>query len=353
MKRASLRVRILLGALLWSFGLFVASMHLATVLMLRDRRYAITLHGIVADHSAMALALLVVFLAGGFLYVSSGLSPLAQLRRKLGDVHAGREPRVTGRYPSEVQPLVEDLNALLAHRDETVRRALAKAGDLAHGLKTPLAVIAHEAEQARHSGQPEIAGVIEAQLHAMKRQIEYHLAHARAAAGAAPGARCRVLDSAAGLARTLQRLHASRGISIAVHVPADLAARVQREDLDEMLGNLLDNACKWGRTWVELSTVPADDTLEIHVDDDGPGVPAETRTAVLRRGVRAYEAAPGSGLGLAIVRDLAELYGGGVRLDAAAIGGLRAVLTLPSVPAAEHATPPSSPATPREAPPSD
>jgi signal transduction histidine kinase len=330
MSRPSLRVRILLGALLWSFGLFVAAMHVATALMLHDRRYAITLHGIVADHSTMALALLLLFLAGGFLYVNRGLSPLAQLRRKLADVHAGRERRVTGGYPSEVQPLVEDLNALLAHRDQAVQRALAKAGDLAHGLKTPLAVLSNEAQRARSSGATDIADALDGQIHAMQRQIEYHLAHARAAAsGAAPGAQCRLLDSAAALVRTMERLHASRGIAIAASVDPGLIPRVQREDLDEMLGNLLDNACKWARGRVDVSAREVGDAIEVLVDDDGPGVPADKRGVVLHRGVRADEAAPGSGLGLAIVRDLADLYGGSITLDAAPGGGLRARLTLP------------------------
>jgi len=330
--RASLRARILGGALLWSFGIFIAAMHVATALMTRDRHYAVVLHGVVADHATMALVLIVLFTAGGFLYVSSGLSPLAQLRHRLADVHAGRERRVTGRYPSEVQPLVEDLNALLAHRDETIQRALAKAGDLAHGLKTPLAVLAHDAERVRTAGQPELADSLEAQIQGMRRQIEYHLAHARAAAsGATPGAQCRLIDSAEALARTLQRLHVSRGIAIQVNVDPALVVRVQREDLDEIFGNLLDNACKWARSRVELSARAVDGSAEIDVDDDGPGVPVEKRDAVLRRGVRADEAAPGSGLGLAIVRDLVELYGGAIILESAPAGGSRARLRLPRV----------------------
>jgi signal transduction histidine kinase len=330
--RISLRARILAGALLWSFGIFIAAMHVATGLIERDRHYAVVLHGVVADHSTIALILVIVFTACGFLYVSRGLSPLAQLRRRLADVHAGRERRVSGHYPSEVQPLVEDLNALLAHRDETVQRALAKAGDLAHGLKTPLAVLAHDAERLRTAGPPELAESLETQVHAMRRQIEYHLAHARAAAaGATPGAQCRVLASAEGLARTLLRLYASRGIGIHVAVDAALAVRVEREDLDEMLGNLLDNACKWARSRVDVTARAIDGSVQIDVDDDGPGVPASMRDVVLRRGVRADEAAPGSGLGLAIVRDLAELYGGSIALESADAGGLRARLKLPRV----------------------
>ena len=146
----------------------------------------------------------------------------------------------------------------------------------------------------------------------MRRQIDYHLAHARAAAsGATPGARCAVPASAEGLARTLLRLHADRGLAIEVDVVPAHAVRGEREDLDEMLGNLLDNACKWARSRVvDRRRPPAGATIVITVDDDGPGLEASMREAVLQRGVRADEAAPGSGLGLAIVRDLAELYGG-------------------------------------------
>ena len=163
----------------------------------------------------------------------------------------------------------------------------------------------------------------------MRRQIEYHLAHARAAAsGATPGARCLVRDSADGLARTLLRLHADRGVTIQVNVAAEHSVRAQREDLDEMLGNLLDNACKWARTRVIVESSERDGRIVITVDDDGPGLDASMRDVVMQRGVRADEAAPGSGLGLAIVRELAELYGGSISLESAPAGGLRARLEL-------------------------
>ena len=161
--------------------------------------------------------------------------------------------------------------------------------------------------------------------------IDYHLAQARAAAsGATAGARCQVRESGDALARTLEHLHAARGLAIHVDVDPGHIVRVQREDLDEMLGNLLDNACKWTRTRVSLSSSAADGTILLTVDDDGPGVPAAQRASVLQRGVRADEAAPGSGLGLAIVRDLAALYGGSISLEDAPGGGLRARLVLPS-----------------------
>ena len=276
--------------------------------------------------------------------VRRGLSPFSELRERLAAVHQGLDRRVEGRYPSEVQPLVDDLNALLEHRDQTVRRAIAKAGDLAHALKTPLAVLAHEAEVADGAGQGELA-VMRQQVERMRRQMDYHLAHARAAAsGAAPGAHCVVLPSAEGLARTLLRLHAdrpstssgraahgeARGLAIQVDVDETHAVRVEREDLDEMLGNLLDNACKSARSRIAIASVETGGDIAITVDDDGPGLDASMRDAVLQRGVRADEAAPGSGLGLAIVRDLAELYLGSITLSASPSGGLRARLQLPS-----------------------
>jgi signal transduction histidine kinase len=211
-----------------------------------------------------------------------------------------------------------------------VRRAIAKAGDLAHTLKTPLAVLAHEADVADRAGQGELAAVMRQQVERMRRHMGYHLAHARAAAsGAVPGAHCSVLASAEGLARTLLRLHADRGLVIQVDVDPAHAVRSEREDLDEMLGNLLDNGCKWARSRVAIASAATAAGVVITVDDDGPGLEASLREAVLQRGVRADEAAPGSGLGLAIVRDLAELYGGSIALSASPAGGLRARLQLP------------------------
>src|SRR5262249_40703434 len=177
----------------------------------------------------------------------------------------------------------------------------------------------------------ELATSIDQQIDRMRRQIDYHLAQARAAAsGAAPGARAPILESADGLARTLMRLHADRGVTIQLDVAPDHVVRGQREDLDEMLGNLIDNACKWARTRVVVASAATDGVVSITVDDDGPGIERPLRQAVLQRGVRADEAAPGSGLGLAIVRDLAELYGGSIVLDGSPLGGLRARLQLPS-----------------------
>ena len=327
----SLRARVIVGALFWTVGLLImgSAVLVAAIEHHGDFRDFLIVHDVF--RRPLVLLLAVLAMGAGVVQVRRGLSGIAQLRARLNAVHEGREARVDGRYVPEVQPLVDDLNALLEHREQAVRRAVAKAGDLAHGLKTPLAVLAREVSHAEAAGERELAAAIAQQVDRMRRQIDYHLAHTRAAAsGATPGARCAVRDSADGLARTFLRLHADRSLSIDIRVPSSHVARVQREDLDEMLGNLLDNACKWARTVVVVESVQTGREVLVSVEDDGPGLAAEMREAVLVRGVRADEKAPGTGLGLAIVRDLAEVYGGSITLHDSPPGGLRATLTLPA-----------------------
>ena len=331
----SLRARVLLGATLWTIGLVLLSFGIISFVFRHfpdmpflGRRGSI--HFIWASHAVLLAVTAIIAMAAGAVQVRRGLAGVGQLRARLAAVRDGLDARVEGRYVAEVQPLVEDLNTLLDHREQAVRRAVAKAGDLAHGLKTPLAVLASDAERLRGSGQTELAASIAQQVERMRRQIDYHLAHTRAAAsGATPGARCTVRESVEGLARTMARLHADRGLTIEVRVLASHGARVQREDLDEMIGNLLDNACKWARGRIVVDSTDAAAALVITVDDDGPGLPVAMRQAVLERGVRADQQAPGHGLGLTIARDLAEVYGGSIALDDSPLGGLRATLTLP------------------------
>jgi len=259
-----------------------------------------------------------------------GLSQFNQLRERLSEVREGRKNQIEGRYPAEVQPLVNVFNGLLEQREQAVGRAQAKAGDLAHGLKTPLAVLSQEAERAKGAGQHELAATIRQQVERMQRQIDYHLAHARAAAsGHSPAARCVVSGAAEGLVRTMLRLHAERGIDITSNISPDHTVRVEQEDVEEMLGNLLDNACKWAKSRVSISSFEENSNLVITVDDDGLGLDPAKRAVVLNRGERADESAPGSGLGLAIVRDLAELYEGTITLESSPLAGLRARLRLP------------------------
>jgi signal transduction histidine kinase len=323
----SFRARMIAGSLIWTFGLLAVTLIIGALLVQRYPRMVWFVH-----NSALVV-FATVLLVGGLSMLRRGLSPFNELRDRLAAVRDGRRRRVDGTYPTEVQPLVDDLNALLEHRERVVTRALAKAGDLAHGLKTPLAVLQHEANLAEAAGHHELATTIGQQVDRMRRQVDYHLAHARAAgSGAAPGARCSVSESAEGLARTLRRLQADRGVTIDVHVPPAHFVRVEREDLDEMLGNLFDNACRWGRATVTASSEALNGTIVTTVDDDGAGLDASKREIVLQRGIRADEIAPGSGLGLAIVRDLAELYGGTIALESAPSGGLRARLQLPACP---------------------
>jgi signal transduction histidine kinase len=323
MRPRSLLWRFLIGSALWTAGLLTIAHFTSIVLM---HHYPAMMR---ADHRSVSV-LAVACMAAGLALVRSGLSSIHQLRARLSTVHDGREKRIDGDYPAEVQPLVDDLNALLAHRERIVSRAIAKAGDLAHGLKTPLAVLTQEADRAAADGHADLAAAIGQQVARMQRQIDYHLAHARAAAsGAAPGARCAALVSVEGLSRTLLRLHAGRGVAIDVKVSPDHAVRGQREDLDEMLGNLLDNAFRYASSRVAVESTACDGRMVITVDDDGPGLEPSMRDAVLQRGVRADEAAPGSGLGLAIVEDLAEVYGGSIALERSPAGGLRARLELP------------------------
>lgn len=320
----SFRWRILLGTVFWTLGL-IPLMHLLFLVV----------HGQVRFMPGWAIGIFLVFatlcILTGIWQFRTALLPFGRLRRQLLGLRDGSGDRIQGTYPTEVQPLVNDLNSLLEHRERIVRRAMAKAGDLAHGLKTPLAVLAQEAEQFEAAGQHETASAINLQVDRMRRQVDYHLTQARATTpGNAPGARCPVLASVEGLTRTLQKLYAARGLAIEVDVSSAHFVRGQREDLEEMLGNLLDNACKWAKSNVKIRSVQENGAVVLIVDDDGPGLSSSIRDQVLQRGVRGDEAAPGSGLGLAIVRDLAQLYEGTITLDDSPMCGLRASLRLPS-----------------------
>ena len=330
--RASFRSQLAAGSVLWTVGLLVVISMLAIHLLANNPRQHEFVYQWFFDSPMVAVLIVgAAAMVGGAWQIRRSLTAMAALHGRLTAVHRGENREVTGRYPSEVQPLVDDLNALLAERDQRVQRALAKAGDLAHGLKTPLAVLARDAERVEASGDHELAASMTAQVERMRRQIDYHLAHARAAAaGTGPGTRSLVAASVDGLIRTLERLHADRSIALRSAVAPGHAVRCRREDLDEMLGNLLDNACQWGRTRVDVESDAAGSSIVMTVDDDGPGIDPAMAARVLERGVRADEQVEGTGLGLAIVRDLAEIYGGSIELSRSPLGGVRARLQLPS-----------------------
>jgi len=271
-------------------------------------------------------------LGGGLLLalliqVRFGLQPLRRVRQAIAAVRTGRAQRLEGRFPTEIAPLSDEINALLAHNAQVLERARTQAGNLAHALKTPLSVLTNEAAAA---GGP-LAETVARQAAVMRGQIDHHLARARtAAAGSVLGARTEVAEVAQDLRRTLARIHADRGLALEVRVPPGLAFRGERQDLEEMLGNLADNACKWARTHVVVAAAAEAGSLVLTVDDDGPGLSESQREAVFGRGKRLDESVPGSGHGLAIVREIAELYGGSATLGASPLGGLRATLALPA-----------------------
>jgi signal transduction histidine kinase len=322
---SSVRRKVLYGALLWTFGMLAA---FSVVLTYHHPMFDAL--RIVHQHAPFMGLLALLSMAAGLAVVRAALAPLNNIRRNLSAVREGSESRVGGSYPTEVQPLVDDLNALLAHLEDVVARAGTKAGDLAHGLKTPLAVLSNEADRLGGLGDPRLAATLAEQVGIMRRHVEYHLAHARAAAsGPALHSRCTVSDSADGLVRTMRQIHADRRLTITSRVQAGHIFKGRREDLDEMLGNLLDNACKWAKSEVVIASVVEDERLTVTVEDDGPGLDEQARRTVLQRGVRKDLAMPGSGLGLAIVRDVAEVYGGSIVLERASSGGVMARLALP------------------------
>ena len=263
------------------------------------------------------------------LQVWVALVPLRRLQRALAAVRAGQAARLDGDFSGEVQPLVGEFNSVLAQNAEVVERARTQAGNLAHALKTPLSVIANVAQ-----GLPgETGPLLSAQVEVARRQIDYHLRRARTAAVATrrvPGTRTPLGPVIDGLLRVMRRVHAARGLDFSMQGDADLEFRGETQDLQEILGNLLDNAGKWARSAVRLECRREDDQLWLTLDDDGPGIAEEARVRVLRRGERADEQVAGSGLGLSIVDDLVRLYAGRIALEASPLGGLRVRLALPA-----------------------
>lgn len=287
---------------------------------------------------ALSLAGLLLLLgAAALAQVAVGLAPLRALQRALTAVQEGRHQRLEGHFPAEVQPLIDDFNAVLDRNAEVVARARTQAGNLAHAVKTPLAAMAQAAATAIQSPQAaaELAPLVQEQVAMARRQVDWHLARSRAAAAQGlPGVRTAVGPVLAGLLRVMAQVHAARGLALVCDpVPPGWAFAGESQDLQEMLGNVLDNACKWARRAVHvhaaLQAEAGANRLRIVVDDDGPGIDAARRDAVLARGARLDESTPGSGLGLAIVHELAGLYGGRIELGEAPAGGLRVALTLP------------------------
>jgi signal transduction histidine kinase len=277
----------------------------------------------------IALGVLAVGLIGGVLVlIRYGLRPLHEIEDKLGDVRAGRRDKLDGEYPSELSPLVREINTLITHNRNVVDRARTHVGNLAHALKTPLAVLKNEAK-----GSDRLSDLVRRQTEAMTSNVNSYLKRAQAAAQAEVlGVRTEVKEPVEGIARMLERLHRDKGVAIDVDVDPKAVFRGERGDFDELVGNLLENAAKWCKSRVNVTVTRNDDGMEVKVDDDGPGLPAEHRAKALERGKRLDESEPGTGLGLSIVSELADIYGGRLHLEDSPIGGLRARLVLPAAP---------------------
>jgi signal transduction histidine kinase len=278
--------------------------------------------------TAAALVILGVgILAAVVIQVRVGLRPLFDLRREISDVRKGKTERVAGAYPEELEPLANELNALVTHNQEVVERQRTHVGNLAHALKTPLSVVLNEA--AQRPGP--LAKVVTQQAELMRGQVDHHLRRARAAARSqSHGERTLVEPVLDELAHTIERVCMPKTVVVDWRSPDDLCFRGERQDLLEMAGNVIENAGKWCQAKVRVNAAPdGDGRMRLTVEDDGPGLPPERRGEVLKRGARLDESAPGSGLGLAIVDELARAYGGSLALSESAMGGLKVELTLP------------------------
>jgi signal transduction histidine kinase len=279
------------------------------------------------------------------LQVRFGLSPLTRISASLAAIRSGRAERLEGRFPVEIAPLARETNALIDANREIVERARTHVGNLAHALKTPLSVLVNE---ATIRGNDPFADKVLEQTDIMRDQVARQLERARLAARSSVIASLTdVPPVVTALARTMEKLHRERDIAIAVDVPEHARFRGEQQDLEEMVGNLVDNACKWAQSRVAIEVVAdragaasepsaADahhrdkSRVRIIVDDDGPGLTPAEREQVALRGQRLDETKPGSGLGLSIVVELANLYGGALTLGTAPIGGLRTELALPA-----------------------
>jgi signal transduction histidine kinase len=284
-------------------------------------RFALTL-GIALGVLALGI------MAGIFVVIRYGLRPLHEIEGKLHDVRAGRRDRLDGEYPGELSPLVKEINTLINHNRKVVERARTHVGNLAHALKTPLAVLRNESR-----GDDRVSEVVRRQTDAMTQNVQHYLKRAQAAAQAEVlGARTEIKEPLEGIGRMLERLHRDKNLSVEVDADPKAVFRGERGDFDELVGNLMDNAAKWCKSRVEVKVTRSDDGVEVIVDDDGPGLPPEHRAKALERGKRLDESEPGTGLGLSIVTELADIYGGRLHLEDSPLGGLRARLELPAAP---------------------
>ena len=271
-----------------------------------------------------------VLLAAAWLQVRTGLAPLDSVRRGVTDIRSGARHRLERTYPDEVMPLIDEMNALLEAQQQTIERARAWTADLAHGLKTPLMVLTADSQRLRLEGNTSIADDLDQLAETMRRRIDRELIRARVRSGIESKlVQADTGDAVKGIVRTLKRTPRGAVLRWSVDVPNGVYAAILPEDLTELLGNVLENATKWASQAVSVY-VSKDDTIAIHVEDDGPGVEEDQLVTLGQRGVRLDEQEKGYGLGLAIARDVAEAYQGTVSFGRSPLGGLAVTVQIPS-----------------------
>lgn len=280
---------------------------------------------------APSLALLaVVLIMAAWFQVNVGLKPLEHVRRGVQAVRARAQRRLDGNFPDEIRPLAQEVNELLAMQEAVVERARAQAGDLAHGLKTPLTILAQDARKLKERGEPEIGREVEELTRSMQRHVDRELARVRIAANLrGPSADADVPSILRRVVDAIRRTPRGEAVLWSLDLPDHLHLQMDAQDIVELTGNLVDNATKWAREHATIRLEHSQDEVVLTIDDDGPGVPPDLIASLGERGVRLDESRPGTGLGLAISRDLATAYGGHLTLSNLTEGGLRAEVRLP------------------------
>jgi signal transduction histidine kinase len=286
-----------------------------------DAQISVLRRTMVRSFGALGLGLLIL----AALQAVYGLWPLRRVRREIAAIRSGEQARIQERFPQEIAPLTLELNELLEHNERQAEEARRHAGNLAHALKTPLTVIT----SAAAANSPDLASAVLREASTMRRQVDHHLARARAIGRRSSAqARAEVWPSLEAVERAVARLY--EGITVDLAGDREASVRVERQDLDEMVGNLIENAAKYGGGRVFVTVRTTDECVEIDVEDDGKGIPQAQRANIFDRGARLDIEKPGTGLGLAIVRDVAEIYGGSIALEESEdLGGLLARLKLP------------------------
>ena len=276
----------------------------------------------------MGLVALILVLVLQRITVTRSLRPLERARQQIAQLQQGQRSQLDAEVPSELAPLVGQINHLLSHTEDSLRRSRNALGNLGHALKTPLAVLLSLAASERLKDLPDVRAQLREQLEQIQQRLARELNRARLAGDALPGAQFDCDVELPGLLGTLGMIH-GEGLLLARDVPAGLLLPWDREDFLELLGNLLDNACKWADSEVRLGIAPNTEGYQVWVDDDGPGIPEGQRQQVLERGSRLDEQVDGHGLGLGIVRDIVEAWGGRLALLDSPLGGLRVSIDLP------------------------